>query len=93
VTTEITGRRVYPNEKGELWLAPGDYGKAANGEWLARPPTDPSQHLSGSLKNHDVVEHEDGTITASPSILITGHEDDCKVEWHGYLVRGKWTSC
>lgn len=84
----MKGRRVYPGENGELWLAPGDYGKASYGEWLARPPTE--QHLTGSLRAHDVVEHEDGTITVSPSILITGHEDDCRVEWHGWLERGVW---
>lgn len=40
------------------------------------------------LVTHSIVEHEDGTITVSPSILVTGGE-----EWHGYLERGIWRSC
>lgn len=35
---------------------------------------------------HDVMEHEDGTVTVSPSILAQGHHG----EWHGYLERGVW---
>ncbi len=86
MTTTI-GRRIYPDEDGTLWFAEGDYGKNPKDDvWYARPPG----HHAGSLKNHDVTEHEDGTITVSPSILITGHVDDCKVEWHGYLERGVW---
>ena len=40
----------------------------------------------GGLENHDVTEHEDGTITVSPSILITGEGGS----WHGYLELGVW---
>ena len=66
----VKGRRVYPNDQNELWLKPGDYGKhPRNGQWNARPP---SEYVSmGSLEGHEVVEHEDGTITVSPSILIS----------------------
>lgn len=79
--------RVYPDDKGRLNLAEGDYGKdPRNGIWYARPHGD---HL-GSLKNHEVTEHEDGTITVSPSILITGYDGDSQVTWHGYLERGQW---
>ena len=28
----------------------------------------------GNLANHEVTEHEDGTITVSPSILTEGHD-------------------
>lgn len=71
-----------------LLLAPGDYGKSPSGEWLARPP-DPEVH-TGSLKNHEVVEHEDGTITVRPSILIQGDINGTPVVWHGYLENGIW---
>lgn len=86
--SSTTGKRVYPDEQGQLWLAPGDYGRAANGEWFARSPVE--DHLTGSLRAHEVAEHEDGTITVSPSILITGDDGDCQVQWHGYLERGVW---
>ncbi len=41
----------------------------------------------GNLTRHEIVEHEDDTITVSPSILVTaGHGK----QWHGYLERGVW---
>jgi hypothetical protein len=43
----------------------------------------------GDLSGHEVTEHEDGTISVSPSILI----NDGRSEWHGYLRRGVWETC
>jgi hypothetical protein len=38
-----------------------------------------------------VVEHEDGTITVSPSILVSTSRDGKPLEvWHGFLERGVW---
>jgi hypothetical protein len=84
-----------------LRLAPGDYGRDPQdgNAWHARPPkmsegdafTD-CHPLAGSLAGHDVVEHEDGTITASPSILIhyPWGNPPREISWHGYLERGVW---
>ncbi len=47
----------------------------------------------GNLSAHKIVEHEDGTITISPSILVTGHDDEKRVQRHGYLERGIWRDC
>lgn len=86
----MIGRRVYPNDDGDLFLGEGDYGKdPRDGVWYARPP---GEHM-GSLRSHQVTEHADGTITVSPSILITGYDGDCAVRWHGYLQSGVWTQC
>jgi hypothetical protein len=41
-----------------------------------------------NLINHTVVEHEDGTITVSPSILVRYSNEG--ESWHGYLERGIW---
>lgn len=79
----MKGKRVHPNDNGQLLLAEGEYGKDSRGIWHARPP---GNHM-GSLARHDVTEHEDGTITVTPSILI----DDGRNQWHGYLKRGIWT--
>lgn len=49
----------------------------------------PNGH-GGNLAAHDVVEHEDGTITVSPSILVSDHTGEL---WHGYLERGVWREC
>ena len=53
--------------------------------WYLTVPKD-GKEFYGNLANHDVVEHEDGTITVSPSIKIWNHEG----EVHGFLVRGVW---
>lgn len=53
----------------------------------------PSGH-SGNLAAHEVIEHEDGTITVSPSILVSTTRDGERCElWHGYLERGIWRAC
>jgi hypothetical protein len=81
--TRITqGKRASPNSDGLLFLADGEYGLDTHGKWYARPP---GNHM-GNLSGHSVTEHDDGTITVSPSILI----DDGRSVWHGYLERGAW---
>lgn len=84
--------RKLPDSNGNLWLEPGEYGKNPHdGNWYARPPK-PEIH-AGNLAAHDVTEHEDGTISVSPSILIEGYEGDSVILWHGYLERGVWREC
>lgn len=85
----MQGLRVYPREDNKLYLRDGEYGLDPNdGSWYGRPPG----HHAGSFKNHNVVEHEDGTITVSPSILLTDYDEGSgeKAIWHGYLERGVW---
>jgi len=100
------GRRVYPDQRGLLSLAEGDYGfdPIAN-EWFARPP---GQSMC-SLAGYEILEEENGTITVSPSILLTNEGDaktrditeignlirrpffdESQVIWHGFLERGVW---
>jgi hypothetical protein len=47
----------------------------------------------GNLAGHMVEEHEDGTISVQPSILVDGHKDGQPVQKHGYLARGEWRDC
>lgn len=66
-------------------LAPGEYGKRPDNEsiwWCCTP----NGHY-GNLGGHDVTEHEDGTITVSPSIAVTYGDREV---WHGFLERGVW---
>lgn len=77
------GRRwdVQPHE-----MEPGDYGHSrpeSTGPWFCCTPSGDG----GNLTAHDVTEHDDGTITVSPSILVSTSEGPC---WHGYLERGVW---
>jgi hypothetical protein len=87
VLNRTPGRRVpvSPHQ-----LRPGEYCKFTNDVWYCRPPW---EHGIGCLSNHKVTEHEDGTITVSPSILITAGPEDARVSWHGYLERGVWREC
>lgn len=65
---------------------PGDYG------FIVEPRMgrtlyvkDPAGNL-GYIGKHTITEHEDGTVTLSPSVLF----DLGPHPWHGYLVRGVW---
>lgn len=62
-----------------LWKHPGD------GYFLMFP-----NGVVGALRGHQITEHEDGTITASPSIRIQSH---LAPEIHGYLERNVWRDC
>ncbi len=47
--------------------------------------------LLANISSHNVVEHEDGTITVSPSILV--NEGCGEQSWHGFLEMGVWREC
>lgn len=66
---------------------PGEYGKV-EGVWHCCAPRETADRFGfvGNLSAHKVIEHEDGTITVSPSIKITRHDG----VWHGWLERGVW---
>lgn len=66
----------------------GHYGLNAIGEWFGMTPNGYLANLSA----HKVVEHQDGTITVSPSIKVS--DPSTKEEfWHGYLRKGVWEPC
>lgn len=86
----MQGRRT---EFFEGWPAgvalPGDYCKVPDGQhpgetgvWYAMAPNGHAGALVPSI--HQVVEHEDATITVTPSIVMPAG-------WHGHLTRGVWT--
>lgn len=87
----MTGRRVYDLEPHEY--EPGDYGRWDDA-WYCRTPADTeSRRMQGNLRNHHVVEHDDGTITVSPSILVAARWAGEELSWHGYIERGVWREC
>lgn len=83
----MKGRRNYEVE-GPHELAEGEYMKWGDA-WYAHCPG--MYDLTANLGSHTVIEHEDGTISVSPSILCTdgaaGHS------YHGFLERGVWRTC
>lgn len=89
---KIKGRRIVSPVFFYHDYEPGDYGKdPRDGIWYCRPPG--TNSLIGNLKNHTVTEHEDGTITVSPSILISWPGIQAESKWHGYLEKGVWREC
>jgi hypothetical protein len=77
----MQGKRVYTDHP--IVFLPGEYG-IMYGRWYACTP----EGRLGDLSNHEVTEHDDGTITVSPSILVSGGGE--QGNWHGYLERGIW---
>ncbi len=85
----MQGRRVQPNADGVYpfdQFRPGDFFKW-DGRWFGITPND--HHCN--LAKHTVTEHEDGTITVSPSIIVWAK--DHKEVWHGFLEKGVWREC
>jgi hypothetical protein len=64
------------------------YWKTEQGSFLVYFPL---ADLLGNLAAHTITEHEDGTITVTPSILVTAAWRNARV--HGYLTRGEWKDC
>jgi hypothetical protein len=57
--------------------------------WYARVPySDPHIRLLANLGNHQITEHDDGTLTVSPSIAVSDGSSGHR--WHGFLERGVW---
>jgi hypothetical protein len=52
--------------------------------WYIRDPNGDASSIH--REHHAVAEHDDGSITVSPSIVVT-HGG----RWHGYLRRGIWS--
>lgn len=84
--TTTQGRRLYApdGDATQLTYMPGDYAKdESTGWWFIRAP----KGSLGTLRQHTFEEHEDGSITVSPSIVI---DTPGIAYWHGWLERGVW---
>jgi len=103
----MIGRRIPDRTDDTLeGIQPGDYWKGLDGifECAVPNPKIPAganpDHVilpvTARLGKHSVAEHEDGTITVSPSILIWsnwGPTGAYHEWWHGFLERGIWRVC
>ncbi len=88
----MIGKRVYFKLGDNFVLEPGQYAKHPKSNiWYACTP---NNHTS-NLGNHQVTEHDDGSITVSPSILVTRMYTAKANEelWHGFLEKGVWREC
>jgi len=61
------------------------YWKQDDGWWIYLP-----QCGAGRMPHHRIEEHEDGTISVTPSIVLTGHNAGNPTTRHGYLTKGIW---
>lgn len=96
----MTGRRITANEAENLEnVQPGDYWLDPRDGWYAAcpiPKDEDGMITLALLSKHKVAEHEDGTITVSPSILCSADGSVAPEEWkrkhfyHGWLERGEW---
>ena len=88
----MQGRRIY-NTKDDY--QPGDYFKVLHideglpdnaycNQWRFMTPNG----IRGRINDltWQIIEHEDGTITVSPSIFVKSPP----LRWHGYLSHGVW---
>lgn len=83
----MTGKRA---AEWNQTIEPGLYWRDLNGHWCGVTPNG----LLAGLRNHTVTEHEDGTISVTPSILVKQPQGDGAAKtWHGYLARGVWMEC
>lgn len=77
------GRLMASRVAGWRKLAAGDPAYSLGIRWIITAP-DGSQ---GSIREgtHTVTEHDDGTITVEPSLVMPSG-------WHGWLRQGRFTS-
>lgn len=76
--------------EGQVVAAPGSYMKVLHEEpsekwcWYMRAPNGDVATLWPHI--HNITEHEDGTVSVSPSIVFP-HGG----RYHGFLQRGVWS--
>lgn len=86
---ETQGRRIYADAEGNYPygdIKPGDFFLWRE-MWHGMTPNG----MLCNLRGHEVVEHEDKTITVRPSILTSNGEG--AMTWHGFLEHGIWREC
>lgn len=86
------GQRLADEVDWRFDLPHGAYWRRSDGVrrtwvWYAVTPNG----LLCNLTNHTVNEHEDGTVSVSPSIEVVARGQHT-LRWHGYLERGVWRS-
>jgi len=88
----VKGTRIYP-EAGDLpsdvsaKLPLGGYAYMPEyRSWIMRSPNGDLGSNGGEC--HTITEHQDGSITVSPSLVFTTGK-----KWHGWLEAGVWREC
>jgi hypothetical protein len=99
----MDGTRLGDGDFLRYELKAGEYGRVlCDGEWVWVACT--PNGMIGDFSAHEVIEHDDGTITVAPSIEVSGgaHAEAAASEiqiedgegyWHGFLENGAWRRC
>lgn len=87
----MQGQRLQDGSDWSLSVPNGAYWRSCHDSgWDAVTPNG----LLANLRSHEVIEHEDGTITVSPSIEVNRGRANPNVGYfHGYLKHGVWETC
>lgn len=85
----MQGRRLadgFADQEGFSWdqVKPGDYFQQSPGHWFLCAPS--GEHGGCNTTTWSITEHEDGSITVSPSLWFNKDLNG----WHGFLQRGVW---
>ena len=85
VTTPGYGWDAFYEKTPGTFMKVSGVPNAVGGRWMVISPNG----LMGTIRDdvHTVTEHDDETITVSPSILINA---GAAGEWHGFLEHGVW---
>ena len=98
----MIGRRITAEQAENMAnIEPGDYwyDPKRNGWYAACPTPKDSDGLIACLAflfRHNVEENPDGTITVTPSILVSAEGSTAPKAWkdehyyHGWLTAGEW---
>lgn len=79
------GKRRYPDKKGKIVLKNGEYFKTQKtGNWILKTPSG----VCATVKKEKITEHQDGTITISPTVYLFIDFDG--KTWRGFLTKGVW---
>lgn len=82
--TRVAFRAGFPSgfRTGDYCKVPASVDPRPGQVWYAMAP---NGDIGAILqKHHTVAEHEDGTITVTPSLVMPGG-------WHGFLHAGVWS--
>lgn len=95
VVPPVEGSQSQPRYQGVQYVTVSDFYKGEYPGWVKVPEDDDAYRIGarwfvrcmvgcvlGRLdRNHTVTEHDDGTITVEPSLVMNNG-------WHGWLRRG-----
>jgi hypothetical protein len=80
-----------PDETPHTELRPGDYCRTGGTAWGFRTPNGIYFAIdTADPRCHALAEHEDGSVTLSPSVACSPGSCGVAEGYHGHIERGVW---